>query len=123
MFKIKRISTVIILFFILSCEEIINEPNIEKDTIHIIAPTNNVTLKTNTKIQFNWEALQGATDYHLQIAKPSFNNANQLVIDTIVTQMDFLIDSLAISEYQWRVNGQNSAFETAYTTNSFVVEE
>jgi len=105
------------------CEEIINEQNITNDTINLVAPTENVTLKTGVTIAFNWETLNGATEYQFQIAKPNFSNANQIVMDTLIQRIDFSIDSLAVNTYEWRVKALNSAYETVYTTNEFVVEK
>ena len=118
----KKTIALIIIILTLSCEEIINEQNITNDAIQLIAPSENVLLKTNEKIIFNWEALNGATDYKLQIAIPGFSSATQLVTDTIVQKVDFSIESLPISTYEWRVKGLNSAYETGFTTNGFIVE-
>ncbi len=118
----KKIIALIIVISTLSCEEIINEQNITNDAIHLVAPTENVLLKTNEKIIFNWEALNGATTYKLQIATPNFSNATQLLTDTLVQRTDFSKESLPISAYEWRVKGMNSAFETVFTTNGFIVE-
>ncbi len=119
----KKLIVIVVLIFMFSCEEIINEQNITSDTIQLIAPSENRLLKTNENIVFNWEALNGATDYQLQIATPNFANASQIVKDTLIQRIDFRIDSLPVSNYEWRVKALNSAYETEYTTNGFVVEE
>ncbi len=118
----KKTIALIIIISTFSCEEIINEQNITNDTIHLVAPTENVLLKTNEKIVFNWEALNGTTAYKLQIATPNFRNATQLFTDTLIQRTDFSIESLPISAYEWRVKGMNSAYETVFTTNGFIVE-
>ncbi len=112
----------LLLFLIISCQEIINEENISNDTIQLLAPTNDAILATKQKISFNWEFLSGATNYQLQIATPNFAAANQIVLDTLIGGNDFAVDSLAAKSYEWRVKGFNSAFETAYTSNAFSVE-
>ena len=88
----KKISTVIILIFMFSCEEIINEQNITNDMINLLAPTENVILKTGATITFNWETLNGANEYQFQIAEPNFNSASQIVMDTLMQRTDFSID-------------------------------
>jgi len=118
----KKIITIFLMISMLSCEEIINEQNITTDTINLLAPTENVTLKTQTKITFHWEVLNGATEYQLQIAEPNFSSANQIVHDTLLHKNSFIIDSLQVSNYEWRVRALNSAYETGYTTNGFGVE-
>lgn len=119
----KKKLTIILLISILSCEDILNEQNITNDNINLLAPTESVILKTGTTIAFNWEALNGATDYKLQIATPNFNNANQILKDTLLQNNNFSIDSLPINSYEWRVNALNSVYETTFTTNGFVIEE
>ncbi|MCF6347008.1 MAG: hypothetical protein L3J20_01750 [Flavobacteriaceae bacterium] len=118
----KKIIAILILVFMFSCEEIINEQNITNDAINLFAPSENVILKTGATITFNWEALNGATDYQFQIAKPNFSNASQILKDTLIQKIDFTLDSLPVSNYEWRVKALNSAYETVYATNGFVVE-
>lgn len=118
----KKIIAILILISMYSCEEIINEENITNDGVNLLAPTESVILKTGITIAFNWETLNGATDYKLQIATPNFSNANQILKDTLVQKNNFLIDSLPVNSYEWRVKALNSAYETIYTTNGFVVE-
>jgi len=118
----KKPITILLLISILNCEEIINEQNIANDTLNLSAPSENVIINSDTKIIFNWEALNGATDYQLQIAKPNFANANQILKDTLIQRTDFVLDSLPVSNYEWRVKALNSAYETMYATHGFVVE-
>ncbi len=119
----KKIIAILILIFTISCEEIINEQNITNEKLNLLAPSENVMLNTRTTIIFNWEALNGATDYKLQIAKPNFANASQIIKDTLVQKIDFTLDSLPVNNYEWRVKALNSAYETVYITNGFVVVE
>lgn len=117
----KRTITILILICMFSCEEIINEQNITKKSVKLLAPTENVILKKGTEISFNWQLLDGAANYELQLAIPNFSNANQMVIDTLIQRNNFTIDSLATNSYEWRVKGKNTAYETGYTTNGFIV--
>lgn len=111
----------IIIISFLSCEEIINEQNISEEIIELLAPSENAVLSQGVHISFNWEAINGALDYKLQIANPSFNAANQILLDTLIKRTDFKVDSLFASNYEWRVKGVNSAYETIYSTNGFAV--
>lgn len=105
-----------------SCEEIINEPNISNESIKLLAPANDTSLDKGKSVSFNWDYLGDATYYHLQLATPSFAQAAQIKLDTIVNINQFSLDSLDINSYEWRVKGLNSAYETGYSINSFVVE-
>ena len=118
----KKTIPFLLLILTLNCEEIINEQNISNDTITVLAPTENTVLPTGQKITYSWETLNGANSYRLQIARPTFSNANQLVLDTLVTTTRFTLDSLIENNYQWRVKGLNTAFESNYTTVTFTVE-
>jgi len=117
------LSFLLLFFLITSCEEIINEENISNDTLQLLAPTNDAVLATKQKIAFNWEELEGADNYQLQIATPDFVSATQIILDTLISRTDYMVDSLATKPYEWRVKGLNSAYETGYSTNVFTVEE
>ena len=109
-------------FFILaiySCEEILFEQDISRETVTLIAPANNTEIEANS-VRFNWESIEGATNYEIQIATPNFANANQLVLNT-VTDSTFYQVELIENEYQWRVRAQNSGYATAYSLAKFKV--
>jgi len=111
------------MFVAVSCEEIINEPNISNDTVVALAPINIPSLKEKEQINFNWQPVAGSNSYELQIATPNFSQAAQIQLDTLIENVSFSIDSLKLGNYEWRVRALNSAFETAYTTNGFTVKE
>lgn len=113
---------ILLIIGLWSCEEIINEPNITNETVWLLAPVDDTRVNKDETISFNWEYLNGATDYHLQVATPTFYQAAQIQLDTVINSNQFSIDSLDINNYQWRVKGLNSAYETGYSTNGFVVE-
>ncbi|WP_457617873.1 hypothetical protein [Lutibacter sp.] len=108
-----------IVVILISCEEIFYEDDISKDTIGLIAPNDNAIFDIQ-KVLLNWRSIEGAEQYQLQIVSPSFLNSSRLVKDTILTTTTYEIE-LAPNEYQWRVKGINSAYETAYSTNSFEI--
>lgn len=111
------------VFLALSCEEIINEENISTATVIVLAPTNDSTLKSNAQINYNWQPIDGASNYELQIASPNFIEATQIQLDSVVTNTILQLDSLKIGEYEWRIRALNSAFSTVHTTNNFSVEK
>lgn len=100
------------------CEAIFIE-DISKETIVLLAPSNNVQIDS-IEIQFNWKALQDATTYEIQIATPTFEAATQLVLDSIVSNT-VISKSLNLGPYEWRVKGKNTEYSTNFTTNSFTI--
>ncbi|WP_222984560.1 hypothetical protein [Flagellimonas meishanensis] len=109
-----------------SCEDILEVPDISDQTVPILAPTEGSVLTTNA-VGFDWETVEDATAYNIQIATPDFENAVQLVLDSVVavdslgnvaTRID---QNLFNGNYQWRIKAFNSGFETGYTVNSFQV--
>ncbi len=115
----KKYFLLILIFTLFACEEIIYEKDISNDSVVIIAPANNANL-TNTSVNFSWQAIEGANKYQLQIAEPHFTNATQIVLDTTISNLIFTKE-LPNIHYQFRVKAQNSAYETAYSTNSFSI--
>jgi hypothetical protein len=116
----------VILLSLSSCEDILEVPDISNQTVSILAPTEGSTLTINA-VGFNWETVEDATGYTVQVATPNFENAAQLVLDCVV-QVDTLgqittrIDqTLFNGNYQWRVKAFNSDYETVYAQSSFQV--
>ncbi|MFD2916849.1 hypothetical protein [Psychroserpens luteus] len=118
----KRTFLIVLLVFLLSsCDDIIEVENISENVITVLAPTNNSVL-TQGDIIFSWNDVQDATQYRLQLATPSFENASQILLDSIVTITNFS-KSLELGNYEWRVRAENSEYQTIYTTQNFAVEE
>lgn len=110
-----------VMFCLVSCDDIIEVEDISDKEVFILAPSNNVVLNS-TDIIFTWEALKDAETYHLQIATPTFENAQQIVKDTVLVETRFST-TLDFKAYQWRVRGENSDYATSYNVNSFSIEE
>ena len=102
-----------------SCEEVLLEDDISGETITLLAPLDNAQF-FSTSITFTWEPVQYATKYRLQIAKPNFATATEIVLDTEITATSFT-QQLNIGEYEWRVKAINSAYETNYVTRKVTV--
>jgi hypothetical protein len=116
-----KICLVFIFTAFFTCEELLLEDDITQEIVEVIAPTDNSVL-TITTVNFSWEPIEFADKYHLQIAVPSFQNALQVVEDTLITQTNFT-KSLVPENYEWRVKALNSAYQTSYTTQAFSIEE
>jgi len=111
-----------LLLLVFSCEDIINEENLENDQVELIAPSNNSILSAGENVFF-WEDVEGATSYRIQIAEPDFNNPAQIIHDVIVQDSLGTSASLniPIGSYQWRVRAQNGAFNSPYFSSNFTV--
>ncbi len=103
------------------CEEAFIEEDLSDDTTAIIAPKDGSQIE-DTSINFSWEAVDQATSYRVQIARPNFENAAQIVEDTTVSSTNFST-SLTKNAYEWRVRAQNSGSETPYVMAGFNVIE
>jgi len=115
---------IIYLFTVLSliaCDDIVNVEDISNDVVNILAPTNNA-LVNDTTLLFSWEALADAETYQIQIVTPTFNEAVQILQDTIVTTTS-LLTNLEANSYEWRIKAENANYQTGYTTQSFTLEE
>ncbi|SNR15454.1 hypothetical protein [Tenacibaculum jejuense] len=111
---------VLIIFSItlLSCEAIFVE-NISDKIVQVLAPKTGNELDKGPVV-FSWEELEGADEYHLKIATPNFLNANQIVLDTIITRRSFSED-LTTGDYEWSVIGKNSEYETLEEINILTI--
>lgn len=121
-----KISVLGLVLGILACEDILEVPDISNQTVQVLAPVNGSVLTVNA-IGLNWQEVEDATAYEIQIATPDFENATQLVLDSLVEvdsldQVRTRIDqNLLNGNYEWRVKALNSGFETTYTVNGFQV--
>ena len=104
----------------LSCSDIIGVEDISENTIVVLAPTEASVLNI-TDVNFSWYAVEDSDQYKLQIARPTFDSAVQIVLDTTITTTNFS-KTLELGAYQWRIRAENSDYETAYTKQSFTIE-
>lgn len=117
----RYLKLLLVTFLLVSCEEIIEVVDISNENVVVLAPTD-TSMLTITDINFSWEAVEDAEQYKLQIATPSFESANQIVLDTTITTTSFN-QTLELGNYEWRVRAENSDYQTAYSTQSFTIEE
>ena len=105
------LSIVVLLFF--ACEEI-EQDELDNDRVNIIAPTDSLatTILSHT---FLWEPVKKADGYILQIATPSFNQIQQLILNQDVTETSYDF-TLSPGKYEWRVKAYNNISETPYRT-------
>lgn len=119
--KYMRLFFVNLLIFLslISCSEIISEEDISDKYVQLTAPVDNAQF-VSTSVTFSWENLQDATQYQLQIAKPSFTAPLQIVLDTIVTSNSFSYQ-LPVGQYEWRVKALNGSYSTSYSTRTITI--
>ena len=110
-----------LLLLFISCDDILEVPDISDQQVILLAPAEGTSVRGNTTT-FSWQAVTDAEEYVLQVATPDFNNASQIVIDSTLAGTSFTGELLPNS-YEWRLKAVNSGFETAYAFRNFTVEE
>lgn len=113
------IAFIFFLTVFISCEDILYVPDISKEEIMLVAPTNETNFYS-TGVTFTWDKIDDAENYRLQIASPDFTNPVQIVLDTLISTTSFS-QQLNIGKYAWRLKAVNSAYETAYKSRSFTI--
>lgn len=109
----------LVIWVFVACDDIIEVVDISDKTVAILAPTNGSVVDT-TFVNFSWQALEDAETYRVQVATPSFNEAAQILLDTVVTKTD-VSGQLNVNNFEWRVKAINSGYETSYATQHFSV--
>jgi hypothetical protein len=119
--KLNHYKFIFLLFFLalFSCEGVILETDITDRRVALVAPYDKAQF-FSTSVTFSWVNVADATKYHLQIAKPNFENPLQIVLDTTITSNSFT-QQLPVTDYEWRVQAINSAYKTLFTSRFFTV--
>lgn len=117
----KKILLFLTLTVFISCDDIVEVPDISNQTITVLAPTDESTLTIND-VNFSWNNVEDAENYRLQIATPSFENATQIVLDTTIAVTSYT-KLLEAGIYEWRVRAENTEYQTNYSTQNFIIEE
>lgn len=119
--SLRVIVCVLSVLLIMSCEDVVFLEDISEDTITVLAPADGAQV-INSNVNFNWEGIEGASGYKLQVAEPNFEQANQIVVDTIASTISFF-SILPSGDYEWRIKGINDSYQTEYSIQSFKVIE
>jgi hypothetical protein len=106
--KINRISLIAIALLLISCDDIL-EKDITNDMVELISPINFEEIESNV-VNFKWNSLSDADKYRIQI----FKTDNTKVLDSLISKTN-LTYPLPHGEYQWRVRGENSAYQSSYS--------
>ncbi len=99
----------VLLIGLQSCKEII-ATNIGESLPSLILPQVNDTVAENP-VQFKWNEIEGATKYHLEIAKPSFAAIQSFVVDSSVANTSIFL-SLDSNEYELKLTAMNAGYES-----------
>lgn len=121
----KTLYFILCVFSLYACEEIVSVPDISEEFVEVLAPVDGSVL-TSTEVIFSWSEIDFADQYQVQIAQPSFLGANQVVLDTLVgdslQSLRSFSKTLTPNDYEWRIRGLNSNFETFYSLLSFRID-
>ncbi|WP_299101950.1 hypothetical protein [uncultured Winogradskyella sp.] len=117
----KKLLVFFVLTILFSCEELIEVEDISNEVVDVLAPVDNVSVE-DTTVNFTWEALDFAETYQLQIANPSFIEAEGILEDTLISATNFT-KTLSIGTYQWRIKAINSGYQTLYSTQNLIIED
>lgn len=101
----------------MGCKSIIEEDLTDKN---IIVNSPKSSSLSNYNQLFWWEMIDGALNYQLQIASPSFDSIQTLVLDTLV-KTNKVTYTLASGKYEWRVRALNGSYETPYNGSTFTI--
>ncbi|MEM7185478.1 MAG: hypothetical protein AAF466_02370 [Bacteroidota bacterium] len=108
--------------FAISCEEggVLFETDITEESVTLLAPTDGAQISSNT-VRFDWTELENAGTYEIQIVTPNFESPEQFLVNQLLDSITFLEVPLGIDNYEWRVRGRNSSYESLFATAAFSV--
>ncbi len=115
---IRNIAIFFALVLIGGCKTFFEE-DISNQTVRLLSPASG----TGTEIAsqtFWWEKVEGASDYRLQVVTPSFESAETLILDTLISADKFTV-TLYPAIYEWRVRAENSAWQTQWTKSQLQI--
>lgn len=110
----------------LGCQDVLEVPDITQEQVLLLAPMDSTIVKDSV-VNLTWNGVLDADAYLVQIATPNFENAAQIVLDSIIV-LDSTFVGTKVSKalqnmnYEWRVKAMNSSFETSFSTALFSVE-
>lgn len=117
--KIRMILVISLGVIILGACSMFFEEDVEAEEIILLAPLDNAFTEVLSHT-FWWATIPGTSSYRLQIVTPSFEHTELLLLDSLMEgdKFDF---SLYPGEFEWRVRGENSAYNTKWSAASIVI--
>jgi hypothetical protein len=104
-----------LLSLVAACDDIF-EDDITEEQVQLLTPGDSLTI--SGEVSFNWEPLNGARSYHLQVVEGAFDSAVGMKEDTLLTKNQFNL-TLPQGKYAWRVRAENSGYSSSYSYRSF----
>jgi len=109
-----------------SCEDILEVPDISGENVELLAPKDSAIV-TDSIVNFSWNGVGEADSYLIQVATPDFENAAQILLDSIIVLDSTFLGTTASrqlndGDYEWRVKALNSDFETPFSSSTFHVD-
>ena len=121
----KNITLILIAMSLLAACNDIFEDDLTGQEIKLNSPAENDSLISG-EILFWWDYIDQENNYHekynLMIVSPSFDNINQMVVDTIITSNKFEIE-ISAGTYQCWVFAFNGSSNSDTTIHSFSVAD
>jgi len=95
------------------------EDDISNRTVELVSPADQVETDILTQT-FYWDAVKGASSYRLQVVTPSFANAENLVLDTLVSDNKYTY-TLFPAKFEWRVRAENSVYQSGWSSSHLTI--
>ncbi len=105
-----------LLLVVYACKDI-EETDLSKQSVNLLSPSNNAKIY-NYNVQLWWDDIEETEKFNLQIAYPSFDSIQYLVLDTNISTNIFYIN-LNPGKYEWRVKAFNNSSQTIYYSRKF----
>jgi len=106
------------LIFWQSCGVLL-EDDLSEEKVTIISPSNQYNT-VNQSIEFRWDSMSYARNYHFQLVVDSFGGNGNWILDTILDTTRLRL-SLQPNTYAWRVMGKNTNSTSDYNDYFFTV--
>ena len=111
--KVKLVLIATVVLFATSCGIFI-ENDISTESVIVNSPGDSVFAAS---VFFGWEENEDALEYRVVVATPSFDDLQQIILDTFITSTDFSLELLP-DDYEWKIRPENAGYEGIYTQNS-----
>jgi hypothetical protein len=109
----KKTNKILLLFWVIlafGCEDVL-EKDISSKSIDFTFPLTNAVVVSNT-VNFQWNKLEGVKTYRLQI----FDKNQFLILEKVTEDLNHSYTFQNADEYQWRIRGENFAYNSNYTS-------
>ncbi|WP_075603172.1 hypothetical protein [Saccharicrinis aurantiacus] len=118
-FAKNKVIAVIISITLVSCVDLFEE-NISDASIDIVSPSDSSVLN-NQNVTLLWNEVFGVSKYQIQMVTPDFKSADAVIFDTLIDDTSLKVE-LYQGNFQWRLKGTNSAYQSDFQTYSFSID-